>query len=202
MASSSTPYDADFAAATARYHLPAGLLREQARAESGFDPTVVSPAGAIGIMQFMPSTAAGLGINPRDPAQAIDGAGRLMARLLAKYGRVDLALAAYNAGEGNVDKYGGVPPFAETQDYVRKITTALRSLGGAAGSAADTVQGIGTGVLGDAAGAVIRKGADVAVGVIWGAARPVLITGVLLLSAGALVVLGGLRSVGAGKPKP
>ena len=115
-----------FAAATAEHGLPAGLLAAVAQAESGGDARAVSPAGARGLMQIMPGTARDLGVDPMDPAQAVDGAARLLARHLQKYdGSVPLALAAYNAGPGNVDKYDGVPPFKETQNYVRKITSAL-----------------------------------------------------------------------------
>ena len=73
-------------------------------------------------MQLMPSTASGLGVNPWDPAQAVKSAARLLGNYLHKYGSVPLALAAYNAGPGAVDQYGGVPPYTETQNYVKKIT--------------------------------------------------------------------------------
>lgn len=118
----SAPYEADFADASARYGLPDGLLREVARQESGFNPGSKSSAGAQGIMQFEPDTAAGLGVDPWDPASAIDGAGRYLAQLHTQFGSWDLALAGYNAGAGAVAKYGNtVPPYAETQDYVRII---------------------------------------------------------------------------------
>jgi len=123
----SAPYDAAFAAAEAKYGLPAGLLSAVAKQESGYDPAARSGAGAVGLMQFMPATARGMGIDPADPAQAIDGAGRLLAAHLKRFGSVPLALAAYNAGAGNVSKYGGIPPFSETQNYVRKITATLGS---------------------------------------------------------------------------
>ncbi|MEJ5913339.1 transglycosylase SLT domain-containing protein [Pseudokineococcus sp. 1T1Z-3] len=119
-------YEPLFAAATARYDLPAGLLAAVAQQESGGNPRAVSPAGARGLMQFMPATARGLGVDPMDPAQAVDGAGRLLAQHLRRYdGSVPLALAAYNAGPGAVDRYDGVPPYRETQHYVRTITSAL-----------------------------------------------------------------------------
>lgn len=119
-------YEPLFAAATAEHGLPAGMLAAVAQAESGGDARAVSPAGARGLMQIMPGTARDLGVDPMDPAQAVDGAARLLARHLDTYdGSVPLALAAYNAGPGNVDKYDGVPPFKETQNYVRKITSAL-----------------------------------------------------------------------------
>ncbi|MFB9376564.1 NlpC/P60 family protein [Kineococcus gynurae] len=123
--SRSAPYDSAFSTAEQKYGLPAGLLSAVAKQESGYDPKAVSPAGARGLMQFMPATARGMGIDPMDPMQAIDGAGRLLRSHLDRFGSVDLALAAYNAGAGNVAKYGGVPPFKETQNYVRKITATL-----------------------------------------------------------------------------
>lgn len=99
------------------------LLTSIARAESGFDPNAVSSAGAVGIMQLMPQTAASLGVtNSYDVRENIMGGAKLIAQLLDKYnGDTSLALAAYNAGSGNVDSYGGIPPFAETQDYVQKV---------------------------------------------------------------------------------
>jgi len=123
----SAPYDARFAAAEAKYGLPAGLLSAVAKQESGYDPGARSSAGAVGLMQFMPATARGMGIDPADPSQAIDGAGRLLAAHLKRFGSVPLALAAYNAGAGNVSRYGGIPPFTETQNYVKKITATLGS---------------------------------------------------------------------------
>ncbi len=120
------PYQQMFDAATAKNHLPAGLLAAVAKAESNFNPRAVSHAGARGLMQIMPGTAKGLGVDPMNPAQAIDGAARLLGQHLKTYnGSVELALAAYNAGPGNVKKYGGIPPFTETQNYVRKVTATL-----------------------------------------------------------------------------
>jgi hypothetical protein len=99
------------------------LVREVIRQESGFQPCVVSSKGAMGMMQLMPDTANALGvIDPFDPRQNIDGGVRLLRRLLDKYqGRPDLALAAYNAGEGAVDRNNAVPDYEETRDYVRAI---------------------------------------------------------------------------------
>ncbi len=114
-----------FAAATARYGLPQGLLSAVAQAESNYNPRAVSPAGARGLMQLMPATAAGLGVDPFNPAQAVDGAARLLKSNLATFDSVPLALAAYNAGPGAVRRYGGIPPYAETQNYVRKIMGML-----------------------------------------------------------------------------
>ncbi len=124
----STPYAGLFAGAAAKYGVDADLLVAVARQESGFNPKAVSPAGAQGIMQLMPGTARGLGVaNSFDPAQAIDGATRLLRDLVREFGRTDLALAAYNAGPGAVKRYGGVPPYAETQNYVRRIMADLKS---------------------------------------------------------------------------
>jgi soluble lytic murein transglycosylase-like protein len=90
--------------------------------ESGFNSSAVSPAGAQGLMQFMPATAAGLGVNAMDPASAIDGAARYLSSLTKQFGSTQLALAAYNAGPGTVSRYGGIPPYAETQNYVSAVT--------------------------------------------------------------------------------
>lgn len=109
----------------ARYQLPKGLLAAVAQTESGGNPSAVSPAGAQGLMQLMPGTAKELGVNPWVPAQAVQGAAQLLATHLRNYGSVPLALAAYNAGPGAVEQYGGVPPYKETQNYVRKITAML-----------------------------------------------------------------------------
>ncbi|NAZ78048.1 transglycosylase SLT domain-containing protein [Kineococcus sp. T13] len=125
--SKSAPYEAAFAAAEQKYGLPAGLLRAVAKQESGFNPNAKSPAGATGLMQFMPATARSMGIDPSDPFQAIDAAGKYLSQNLKTFGSVPLALAAYNAGPGNVRKHGGIPPFRETQDYVQKITANLGS---------------------------------------------------------------------------
>ena len=106
------------------------LLAALLQAESGFRPDAVSPAGAQGIAQFMPGTARGAGLaNPFDPAKAIPAAARLLAGHQRAFGSVPLALAAYNAGPGAVRRYGGVPPYAETQAYVAKV---IALAGGAA----------------------------------------------------------------------
>ncbi len=126
--SGATPYADLFARASQKHGVPADLLVAVARQESSFNPRAVSPAGAQGIMQLMPGTAAGLGVkNSFDPAQAIDGAAKLLKSLLSEFGRTDLALAAYNAGPGAVHRYDGIPPYAETQNYVRRIMADLRS---------------------------------------------------------------------------
>jgi len=125
----------------------------QIQQESGFNPTAQSPAGATGIAQFMPATAQGMGIDPTDPYASLDGAAKLMASNLEKYGGdYAKALAAYNAGPGNVDKYGGVPPFEETQRYVSNILGAGQNVvRNVQQGAQDVLQGArqaGTNVLG------------------------------------------------------
>ncbi len=120
-------FDALFAQASATYGLPSGLLRAVASVESGFNPNAVSPAGAQGLMQLMPGTARGLGVDPMNPVQAVDGAARMLSGLVKEFGSVKLALAAYNAGPGAVRKYGGVPPYGETQSYVQKVMSRMGS---------------------------------------------------------------------------
>ncbi|WP_026421634.1 transglycosylase SLT domain-containing protein [Actinokineospora inagensis] len=121
----SSAYANLFAQATAKYGLPSGLLSAVAKQESNYNPNAVSGAGAQGLMQLMPSTASSLGVNAFDPAQAVDGAARLLKSNLQSFGSVPLALAAYNAGPGAVRKYDGVPPYTETQNYVKKIMANL-----------------------------------------------------------------------------
>ena len=106
-------------AAAARYDLSPAFLDAVARAESGYDPDAVSPAGAIGVMQLMPGTARDLGVDPRDPRQNILGGAAYLRLLLDRFdGDIDKTLAAYNAGPGAVDRYAGVPPYRETRAYV------------------------------------------------------------------------------------
>ena len=124
--SGSTAYDDLFAAATRKYDLPEGLLKAVARAESNFNPSAKSSAGAIGLMQIMPGTAREFGVNPRNPAEAVDGAARLLRSNLRQFdGSVRLAVAAYNAGPGAVRRYDGVPPYAETRTYVQRVLAGI-----------------------------------------------------------------------------
>lgn len=99
------------------------LLTAIVEAESGWDPMARSKAGAMGLTQLMPDTARGLGVtSPHDPEQSLTGGAKYIKQMLAEFGGdLTKAVAAYNAGPGNVRKYGGVPPFAETQGYVKRV---------------------------------------------------------------------------------
>jgi soluble lytic murein transglycosylase-like protein len=119
----SVPYGDEITAAAKRHGLDPALLAGLIRQESGFNPNAGSSAGAQGLTQLMPGTAAGLGVTDSlDPAQAIEGGAEYLAEQLEAFGGdVARGLAAYNAGPGAVQRFGGVPPYAETQDYVRKV---------------------------------------------------------------------------------
>jgi soluble lytic murein transglycosylase-like protein len=118
-------------------HLDARLLVALIAVESSWNARAVSPAGARGLGQLMPATAAGLAVDPDDPLQNIHGAAVHLRALLIRYGRLDRndryidALAAYNAGAGAVERYGGVPPYPETRAYVRRVISLWDRLAGA-----------------------------------------------------------------------
>jgi cell wall-associated NlpC family hydrolase len=124
------PYADLFQQAGAMYGVAPALLAAVAKVESGYNPTAVSGAGALGLMQLMPGTARGLGVDALNPDQAVDGAARMLSSHLKQFGSLDLALAAYNAGGGAVSRYGGIPPFPQTQAYVPKVKAAMAQLTG------------------------------------------------------------------------
>ncbi|MEO8050890.1 MAG: lytic transglycosylase domain-containing protein [Acidobacteriota bacterium] len=116
--------------AARRTGLPPALVESVARVESNLRPEAISPKGALGVMQLMPATARALEADPHDIAQNIDAGARLLRELLIKYdGDVVKALSAYNAGSGAVDRYRGMPPYAETRDYVDKVIRAYVKTG-------------------------------------------------------------------------
>jgi cell wall-associated NlpC family hydrolase len=121
--------------AASKNGIPASLLAALVYHESRFEPTVVSSAGAEGMAQFMPGTAAGLGIDPYDPTEAINGAAQLLGSYTRQFGSYADALAAYDAGSSAVERYGGIPPYAETQAAVPAILS-LAGLSGTQGTAA------------------------------------------------------------------
>ena len=99
-------------------------------AESGYNPTAISPKGAYGLGQLMPETARALGVNPRDASQNLDGAARYLLAQLSEFADIDLALAAYNAGPHRVVEFSGIPPFAETRGYIARIHRIRTRLSG------------------------------------------------------------------------
>jgi hypothetical protein len=110
-----------------RHKIPVHVFHALISAESGWQQGARSGVGAIGLAQLMPKTAAGLGVDPTDPIQNLEGGARYLRQQLDRFGDLRTALAAYNAGPGNVERYGGIPPFAETQRYVQKIMATPRA---------------------------------------------------------------------------
>jgi soluble lytic murein transglycosylase-like protein len=130
------PFGAEITAAAKKHGIDPALLAGLVKQESGFNPNAGSPAGARGLAQLMPGTAAGLGVTDvLDPVQSLDGGAKYLRQQLDAFGGdVTRALAAYNAGPGAVQRYGGVPPYAETQNYVRIVqanAAHYRAAGGA-----------------------------------------------------------------------
>lgn len=116
--------------AARRHHVPAAFVKSIVAAESNFNPEAVSPKGAIGLMQLMPSTAKSFGADPTVPEQNIDAGTRYLRLLMDRYQRyrdwMRRVIAAYNAGPAMVDRYRGVPPFPETQEYVARVLALVR----------------------------------------------------------------------------
>ncbi|HEY5194131.1 MAG TPA: lytic transglycosylase domain-containing protein [Solirubrobacteraceae bacterium] len=119
----SSEYDPVIEQAAERYGVDPAVLHGLIQQESGFDPSAQSSAGASGLTQLMPGTAASMGVaNPLNPAESIEGGARYLSQLMGQFGgNTEDALAAYNAGPGAVQQYGGIPPYAETQSYVSKV---------------------------------------------------------------------------------
>src|SRR3954452_15327083 len=136
-----TQYDALINDAATRNGVDPALLKALIRQESNFNPNARSGAGAVGLTQLMPSTAAGLGVgDPTDPAQAIEGGAKYLRQQLDRFGGDPAkALAAYNAGPGAVQRFGGVPPYAETQSYVQRVLGYAREYGASSAPAAAAV---------------------------------------------------------------
>lgn len=122
-------YESIIKKAASQYGVPERLIESVIKHESSFNPNAVSSAGATGLMQLMPATAKFLGVsNAFDPEQNVMGGAKYLSQLMEKYdGNLSLTLAAYNAGPGNVSKYGGIPPFKETQNYVKKVLNTYQS---------------------------------------------------------------------------
>lgn len=122
-------FDAIIKNAAMRYGVEAALVKAIIHTESAFNPNARSPVGAMGLMQLMPGTARDMGVsNAYNPNQNIDGGVKYLAWLQRQFSNLDHVIAAYNAGHGNVKKYGGIPPFRETRNYVQSVNARLRTL--------------------------------------------------------------------------
>lgn len=128
--SSRNAYDSYIRASAARHGVDPGLMKAMMHTESAFNPNARSPVGAQGLMQLMPATARRFNVsNPWNPADNIEGSAKYIAWLMRRFNNnVEHAVAGYNAGEGNVDKYGGIPPFKETRNYVQRVMSRYHSL--------------------------------------------------------------------------
>ncbi|WP_367104635.1 lytic transglycosylase domain-containing protein [uncultured Psychrobacter sp.] len=123
-------YDTYIRASAARHGVDPGLMKAMMHTESAFNPNARSPVGAQGLMQLMPATASRFKVsNPWNPADNIEGSAKYIAWLMRRFNNnIEYAIAGYNAGEGNVDKYGGIPPFKETRNYVKSVMSRYHSL--------------------------------------------------------------------------
>ena len=123
-------YDSYIRASAARHGVDPALMKAMMHTESAFNPNARSPVGAQGLMQLMPATARRFSVNnPWNPAENIEGSAKYIAWLMRRFnGNVEHAVAGYNAGEGNVDKYGGIPPFKETRNYVKSVMSRYHTL--------------------------------------------------------------------------
>lgn len=122
-------YDGMIVAAALRHGVDPALMKAMMHTESGFNPMARSPVGAQGLMQLMPATARRFGVaNAWNPAENIEGAAKYLKFLTGRFGNIQHVIASYNAGEGNVTKYGGIPPFRETRDYVQRVLSRYNNL--------------------------------------------------------------------------
>lgn len=122
-------YDALIVASALRHGIDPALMKAMMHTESGFNPNARSPVGAQGLMQLMPATARRFGVaNAWDPSQNIEGAAKYIKYLTVRFSNLQHAIAGYNAGEDNVSKYGGIPPFRETRDYVQRVMSRYNNL--------------------------------------------------------------------------
>ena len=123
-----TPYADEFRAAGERHGISPTILAAVGFVESSYRPDAVSSAGAIGLMQLMPATAASLGVDPTEPASAIEGAARLLSSFRDRFGSIELALAAYNVGPGTVANSGGIAPGSQAERYVNKVLSTEQGM--------------------------------------------------------------------------